>query len=272
VAINGDYHMIMEAKGNELRVLAKQSLNISSGDPVELLSYEGLRLPDARVVSVVPDGRINDMEGAFLRKQRMDRRLRDNDHGALTKAFRISLDRPVALPRGSLICSANRVGNGFKIIDCNLGSNRSRGILVKASNGVIRGNLLDGCWEESIKLAPEYWWLEAGSSADVVVRDNVIRNCLSRGISINSSGARGQVAPAGAHRNITITGNRIANSPAPQILVTSTDRVVIENNTIAHPETDVLKLEQAIDLKNCENAEVRGNKLDAVKQDANAIR
>lgn len=266
VAINGNYHMIMEAKKNELRVLAKQSLNISSGDSVQLLSYEGSRLPDARVVSIHPDGHINDTEKAFLRKQRINERLKNNHHGALTKAFLIRLNRPVALPRGSLICSENRIGNGFKIIDCRFGFNRSRGILVKASNGLIRGNLLDSCRGESIKLAPEYWWLEAGSSVGVVIRDNVIRNCRSRGISVYSSGARGQIAPAGAHRNITITGNRVENSPAPQILITSTDQLVIKNNKILHPENHVLKLEQAIALKNCINTVVHGNRLESVEE------
>jgi polygalacturonase len=109
--------------------------------------------------------------------------------------------------------------------------------------------------------------LEAGSSVDVVIRDNVIRNCRSRGISVTSCVGHGQIAPAGAHRDITITGNRIENSPAPQILVTSTDQLVIENNTIRHPENPVLEIEQAIELKNCKHAEIRDNRID-LKQGA----
>ena len=259
VAVNGDYHMIMEATGDELRVLAKHNFNIVKGDPVELVSYEGVRLPDATVISVESDGRIDDQERAFLRNQRLNDNLKHNRHNALTTAFRVIIDRSVSLPMGSLICSANRVGNGFKVIDCEFGFNRSRGILVKASKGEIRGNRLENCWMEAIKLAPEYWWLEAGSGIDVVIRNNTITNCRSRSIDVSSGSGSGQISPAGAHRDITIVDNRIENSPAPQILVTSTDGLVITDNTIHQPEDPVLKIEQAVRLKRCKNSRVEGN-------------
>ncbi len=260
VAINGDYHVVMESKGNELRVLAKREMNIVPGDPVELVSFDGLRLPDARVVSVKRIGRSLDEEVAFLGKLRLHEDLKNHSGAALTKAFRITLDRPVQLPAGSLICSANRVGNHFKVIDCKFGFNRSRGILVKSSHGEIRGNRLDGCWMEAIKVSPEYWWLEAGSGSDVVIRDNVIRNGFGRAIAVVSKGGKGEVSPAGAHRNIAIGGNRIENSPAPQILVTSTDGLVIEGNRIRDREKPALGVNEAIELKKCENVEKRDNR------------
>ena len=43
VNICGDYHMIMASQGRQLRVVAKHSMNIQSGDPVELVTYDGLR-------------------------------------------------------------------------------------------------------------------------------------------------------------------------------------------------------------------------------------
>lgn len=260
VAINGDYHLVMESKGHELRVLAKREMNISEGDPVELVSFDGMRLPDARVVSVKRVGRSLDEEVAFLGRLRLHEDLKNHSGGALTKAFRITIDRPVELPAGSLICSANRVGKHFKVIDCKFGFNRSRGILVKSSQGEIRGNQLDGCWMEAIKIAPEYWWLEAGSSSDVVVRDNVIKDGFGPAISVISKGGQGDISPAGAHRNITIRGNRIEDSPAPQILVTSTDGLVIERNTIRDREKPDLDVKEAIELKKCGNVEIRDNR------------
>ena len=121
---------------------------------------------------------------------------------------------------------------------------------------------------EAIKLAPEYWWLEAGSGIDVVIRDNVIKNCLSRGIEVSSRSGNGQIPPTGAHKSITIVNNRIENSPAPQILVTSTDGLVIADNTI-HPLKDhLLDVEQAVELKHCKNSRVKGNRISNVEQDA----
>jgi len=37
--------MIMATQGKELRVLSKHNMNIQPGDPVELVSYDGQRLP-----------------------------------------------------------------------------------------------------------------------------------------------------------------------------------------------------------------------------------
>lgn len=272
VAINGDYHMIMEARGTELRVLAKRSMDVVPGDRVQLVSVEGLRLPDARVVAVGREGVIRHAEQVFLKNLRLNDDLKNNRGGALTKAYRIIIDRPATLPRGSLVCSANRTGDGFRVIDCAFGFNRSRGILAKASKGEISGNLLEGCRGEAIKLAPEYWWLEAGGSSDVRIHRNVIKNCTDRGIVVSSHGARGLASPAGAHRNIAVTGNRIENSPAPQILATSTDGLIVRDNTIRHRATQVLTPEEAMELENCSNVDVDGNVIVGPERGAGATR
>ncbi len=144
INICGDYHMIMAARGRQLRVLAKHSMNIQPGDPVELVTYAGRRPPDARVVTIERDGKIVDQEREFLSKQRMNESLR-TARGALNDAYTITLDREVDLVQGSVICSANRIGNGFSVKDCTFGYNRSRGILIKASRGEVTDNHMEGC-------------------------------------------------------------------------------------------------------------------------------
>ena len=230
INICGDYHMVTDCKGRKLRVLAKHDMNIEVGDPVELMTYEGERLPDAVVVEIVPDGEINSAEKDFLSRQKMNDDLKTNHHNALTRAFRITLDRAVELPLGSVICSMRRTGNGFVIKDCDFGYNRSRGILIKASDGEISGNTLTENWLEAIKVAPEYWWLESGSSNNVEIRDNVIRDCRSHAIAVYAFDGPGNLASIGAHNNITITGNTISNCSPPNILVTSTKGLKIADN------------------------------------------
>jgi len=231
VNICGDYHMVMESRDREIRVLAKHNLNIQSGDTVELVTYEGRRFPDAKVVSILPAGTIRDEERAFLLQQRMNESLR-TAKGALTQAFWITLDRAVRLPIGSVICAANRIGNGFAVKDCTFGCNRSRGILIKASHGEVRGNRIVGARMSAILVTPEYWWLEAGSSIDVRIIGNTIRNCGDIPICVEAVAGSGDIAPAGAHQNITIRGNTVADCSMPGILVTSTDGLQIENNTL----------------------------------------
>jgi parallel beta-helix repeat protein len=115
--------------------------------------------------------------------------------------------------------------------------NRSRGILIKASHGQLSGNRMEGCEMSAILVAPEYWWLEAGSSSDLKITGNTITACKGIPICIEANAGNGDTAPAGAHRNISITGNVVRNCPAPGILVCSTHGLRVENNTLELTDT-----------------------------------
>jgi hypothetical protein len=237
VNICGDYHMVTECRGAELRVLAKHGMNIAPGDPVELFAYDGRRLPDAKALQVSPDGRIRDEERVFIRKQRMDEGLRTR---GCSDAFRVTLDRAADLARGSLIASARRMGNGFLVQGCDFGFNRSRGILIKASGGQVLDNRITESGMMAILVSPEYWWLESGSSSDLEIRGNTITGCRGRPIYVHAQGGEGLLtgkpAPAGAHTSISILGNTIVDSPAPGIEVTSTDGLRVEKNVFRSPK------------------------------------
>ena len=230
INICGDYHMIMGSQGGELRVLAKGNMNIQPGDPVELVLYTGERLPDAKAVSIQSAGSILEDERAFLAKQYLDADLKSAR--GLSKAFLLRLDREVSIRRGGIVCSANRIGNGFAVKNCDFGFNRSRGILIKANHGEVISNRMEGCWMSAILVSPEYWWLEAGTSIDLKIVGNTVTNCYGVPIRIEATGGNGDIAPAGAHRGITITDNTVTGCAMPGILVTSTADLRIERNTL----------------------------------------
>lgn len=231
VNICGDYHLITGSQGRELRVLAKHDMNIQPGDPVELVTYDGRRLPDAQALAIQPAEAIREEERAFLARQQMDANLKAA-RGALTKAFAVVLDREVSIPMGSVICSIRRVGNGFAVKNCNFGFNRSRGILIKASQGEVSGNHIEGAEMSAILVAPEYWWLEAGSSSDLKIVSNTITACKGIPICIEATAGNGDIAPVGAHRNLAIVDNTVTDCPAPGILVCSTSALKLENNKL----------------------------------------
>ncbi|MEI6501407.1 MAG: right-handed parallel beta-helix repeat-containing protein, partial [Armatimonadota bacterium] len=147
------------------------------------------------------------------------------------RTFRVTIDREVELPMGSALCSTARTGNGFVVRGCNFGFNRSRGILVKGSDGLIEGNTLVGNVMAAIMVAPEWWWLESGSSNHVKILDNTIRDCGDVAIAVYAFGGAPGVAPAGAHNDLTISGNTITGCPLPNILVTSTKGLTLLPNT-----------------------------------------
>ena len=208
------------------------------------MSYAGERLPDAKVLEVSkPVGRANAEELKFLSRQRMHAPFRQ---GKLGKIHEVRIDRAVDLQMGSVIAAANRMGNGFKIIGCQFGFNRSRGILIKASNGIVKNNRIEGCRGEAIKVAPEYWWLESGSSNNVKITGNTISNCSGKGIAVYATAGKGGTAPAGAHNNIAIENNTITNVKDLHIWVTSTRGLVLKGNKYDPAKR---KLEQCQDVE-----------------------
>lgn len=235
ININGDYHMVTECRGAELRVLAKGLMNIAVGDVVEVFSYDGSRLPNANAVKIERDGTINDEEKAFVLKQRLHEPLRT---GWKADAWKVTLDRAVELPRGSLIASASRMGNGFLVQGCDFGYNRSRGIIIKASDGKVIDNKLTENWMPAILVSPECWWLESGCSNNVEIRGNTVVGCRQQAISVRAQSGGGLItgapAYAGAHSNIAIVDNTIIDCPSPNIEVTSTKGLAIKNN-VFHP-------------------------------------
>ncbi|MHC4504105.1 MAG: hypothetical protein ACYTFI_12425, partial [Planctomycetota bacterium] len=84
-------------------------------------------------------------------------------------------------------------------------------------------------------------WLESGSSNNVRIENNIIKRCRSIAVAVYAFGGARNVAPAGAHNNISITGNTITDCPPPNILVTSTTDLKIEGNVCEPSKT--LKLE-----------------------------
>ena len=111
-----------------------------------------------------------------------------------------------------------------------VGGNRLR--RTRGSHGEVSGNRISGGRMAAILVAPEYWWLEAGSSSNLKITGNTITDCGGIPILVEALGGNGNIAPAGAHRNITIISNVVSGCFAPGILVTSTSGLRIEDNTL----------------------------------------
>ena len=231
VNINGHYYYVAGSHGKTLRLVASRQPNIAVADPVEFLPYRGSRPADAVAVSIAPDpAPLSEAEKAFIRKLGMVERVRAQFLRDRVKVYTLTMDREVSLPAGSAVCSSRRVGNGFVVKDCDFGDNRSRGILIKASHGEVTGNRITKSRMAAVLISPEFHWMEAACSSDVVVKDNMITGVGETPIRILAPGGNGRPLLAGAHRNISILNNRIEGCPWPLIEVTSTTGLIVEGN------------------------------------------
>jgi hypothetical protein len=241
VNIHGTYHLVTASHENELRVVvaAAGRLTIEPGDAVEFLPYEGKRPADAIALKVELDSPMNGTERAFIQKLQMDASLHQRLLSSEARFFKLTLDRAVSLSIGSGVCSGNRVGNGCLVKGCDFGYNRSRGIIIKASRAKVIGNTITHSWMTAVLVAPEFfWWQEAASSSDVLIEGNAVVGCRCPAIEVVAAGGNGNPLPSGAHRNITIRRNTVAQSVWPNIRATSTDRLAIRNNRLTPVEPE----------------------------------
>ena len=259
VNINGKYHYVSSAQGRTVRIAVYGEPKIKVGDPVQFLPYSGRRPPDAVVVEMQPDPTpITEEEKNLIQKISLNENIRTWILTGQAQFYTLTLDREIELPAGSAVCCPLRVGNGFAVKDCDFGHNRSRGILIKASNGEVSGNRITNSRMAAVLISPEFWWMEAGMSSDVVVRDNFIKGCLQSPIQIHAYGGNREILPAGALRNISILNNRIENSAWPLIHVTSTSGLSIKGNILPKAAPEHLGKDQPSEpilLENCEVAE-----------------
>lgn len=151
---------------------------------------------------------------------------------------------------GDMIYPEGRTGNGFEFVNNNIGHNRSRGILVKASNGKIHGNTISGCSMGGIVVAPEYFWGEGGVSHDVEIYNNTVENCAfdasmltsgqCAGIAVVHEAPKGGLTQGTSFKNIRVYNNTVRGCPMPCVILNSIDTGYYYGNTI-EPDENMIR-------------------------------
>ena len=132
--------------------------------------------------------------------------LRDNGD----KTWTATIDKDFGVPEGAKVSDPLRDGAGYRIVGTHLGNTRSRGMLLKGDNGLVKDNVIEGCGQAAISLGPEYYWGEADYVRNVTVEGNTLREngkCAYGGgaILIHGDGAIG-------NRNIVIRDNHLVSN------------------------------------------------------------
>jgi hypothetical protein len=255
VNIHGRYELVVASTGAVLRVVSPERSSFAAGDPVEFLPFAGERPPDAVVKKVEPDTPVTSVEKAFIQKLAIVPGVKESLVNGGARCYQVTLDRPTTLPPGSLIAAANHLGDGFLVKGCDFGYNRSRGILIKASHGQLIDNTITESWMAAVLVSPEFFWFEAGSSADVRISGNKVIGCRQPAIEVVAFGGNGKPLASGAHRDITIVSNTISESVLPNIRVTSTSRLVVRDNQLTPVKSG--NANQLISIEDCSQPELQ---------------
>jgi hypothetical protein len=137
--------------------------------------------------------------------------------------------------------NADRNGNGFVLRNNSIHDHRARGMLIKASRGLIEENLINGSTLGGLIITPELSWGEADFVRDVTVRNNRIMNV---GYGKQSYGAIALGATAyinhtrvfdsgKGHRNVSFISNHVSDIDTVALWITSASGVRLENNRFA---------------------------------------
>jgi len=270
VAISGEVGLILEVNGNKLISSPKWGEVIQVGDRVRGFNPAGEIIFETEATGVT---RVSGYD-ALLADVLRDSGIRTR--GAVSRTYEITLASTVPAEPGSYIYPIDRVGNGYIIRNNYIGNKRARGILIKAGEGLIEGNTIERNHMGSIVLTPEIAWMGAGFSRSVRIINNTITHGGSHPNDVNSYGAGAITvaaeggsgfAPAGAHMDIEISGNRIVNSLGVNILATSIDGLTIKDNVLMDTHTEERKhgINRGVDpnagisIINCSNVTVEGN-------------
>ena len=243
IAINGVFYPVCSVyeKDPSISILASvgvSDVRVKTGDSLICVANNGTIRGAAKVT------RVREFIPTSAEQQATFSKLGQVLHSSgYTRGIRITLDSFIeGTDVGDVIYSKDRTGNGFKILRNTVGHNRSRAILVKASDGIIEGNTIKNSAMSAIALAPEFYWMEAGCPSNVIIRNNTITNCMYESsmwniyqfaaIIVVAEAPNGGIAPAGTLNNIAIYDNKIIDCPKPCIGVTSTNGLRIYGNEI----------------------------------------
>ena len=245
--ICGQYFFSLGASERCIRIVPLGQCDLTAGDTIEVMTYDGERLPLLRVKSISEGEKISVEELERIKSLPFN----DNIKSALLNPdnyYRnIVVDKTVDFELGAVVGNRNRMGNGFCVKDCNFSFNRSRGVLIKASNGKVIDNVFEGNWISSILVTPETWWLESGCSDNVVIEGNrIVGNKRKYAINVSGSGFSQKAAPAGLHCGITVKNNEFENCLSPTIRFQSVkdgelgENYILESDKRADAVTEIV--------------------------------
>lgn len=251
VNICGAYYLVLTSQDGVIRVASHREMDIRKGASLDCISYSGERVQNIKVLDVRVAGSVNPNDIEFIKKCSIHEKVQTGMLNSQTKVYELVLDKAdTGLNMGSVISDANRTGSGFLVKNCNFSNNRSRGILIKASNGSVVGNTLNGNWLQAILVSPEAFWLESGCSDNVEITENKISDNLSKECILIGATCMDRKTPkAGIHQNISLKNNELVNCPVPQIKCIAVKGLILENNSI---DKTIVDGEKCIQLVNCE--------------------
>lgn len=232
IAIHGGYSLVLQAKSSTL-IISTNPYNLNTfrqNDPLRLFDSFGNLVGEAIVKDIQPI--------ATFRTDKKSRRATRVDMMA-GPYFQLTLDRELPADFDYFVSNPNGCGRGYIIRNNTIRNHRARGMLLKADDGLVENNTIDGSTHGGIIITPEFWWNEACYSRNVVIRKNTIRNVAYLdhpwAAMVVAAIDKNPIA-SGGHRNITIEDNTFDSLNGTNLFISSAIGVKVTRNRFVNPQ------------------------------------
>jgi parallel beta-helix repeat protein len=245
VNIHGSYGMLVEIKNDGKKVIidwrtphsgARTPFTFARvGDRLRFYNTQGALQTEAKVLAIKP---ISDV------KENLIGQINSRTFSDRSKAFywEVTLGEKVMGEPKGMVANTELTGSGFVLRGNVFKNNRGHGIFIRASDGLIENNTIEGTMMAGILIAPEMnSWNESDYVQNLIIRSNTLRNVgvatqpWNSGLTVAAFEYGGFVPLPGGHRNIVIENNLFENNRSANLVITSAIGVEIKNNHFVSP-------------------------------------
>ena len=235
IAIHGEYEMVRRVEGQKVVAMRLWGgLPYAVGDTANFVSKGGVPLGESKVTAIkaLPQDFMPQIES------------KTSPHFRDSRFYlELTFDK---VPDGAVdgfIGNLNRIGSGYVLRGNTITDHRARGILLKARDGLVENNRVDGSSIAGIVLAPELWWGEADYSRNVTIRGNTIAHCgyANTGPWNRQAGAFNVLAERGdpnarGNTDLTIENNIFLENNGVNVVLDGVENVTFANNSFVNPQ------------------------------------
>ena len=264
IAIHGEYQMVRRVEGNTLVCMRLWGgAPYAIGDHLAWVRKNGVPGGEAVVTAIktLPDGLIAPIETEFPH-------FRDNKF-----FFELTLDKALAAQEGDVVSNLDQTGDGYVLRNNTILDHRARGLLLKARDGLVENNLVDGSSIAGLVMGPELWWGEGNYARNVTIRGNTFAHCgyATTGPWNEQAGVltllgTGDSPDARGHRDITIENNTFANNDGINVVLDGVEGAVFRDNKFINAQqnetnrgADHYDIQALIYLKRAKKVEFKNN-------------
>lgn len=234
IAVHGEYQLIRQVQGNIIICMRKWSrVPYSIGDRITVVGSDGMPRGQTTVkrFRALPYDHLPSITTSWPH-------FNDNHY-----YFELELDNNLNgnIFVNDVISNLDQTGSGYILQGNTILDNRARGILVKAHDGYIESNRINGSSMAGIVMQPELWWGEGNYGERVTIRNNTLMRCgyATSGSWTEQAGVltiygTGTSSTAYGHHSLLIENNLFSNNDGVQMVLDSLKYVTVRNNIFLH--------------------------------------